>query len=306
MMRGAARPGSLPDGFVIRHRPGRRLLVRESAEIELARAGYGLDGGGRASDLSGRTPLLELALSDGRALVRRSRHGGLLRWLTGARFLGWSRVASEVVLAERLRELGLPTPEVLAARAERRGPFWRLELVSRRVEGGVDLAEALERLREGRIEERARRTLSTSLGALVARLHRSCFVHADLNPRNLLLDEDGLTRGAVRTWILDLGGSRFVAELDDGLRLANLRRLYRAVRRREARGRRFLRASDYARFLRGYERELAPRASGWRADWSAVEAADRRRRALHRLGWSLERLFGGDAARRDGRAVVRA
>src|SRR5262249_20539595 len=159
-----------------------------------------------------------------------------------------------------------------------------LALVTARVERAHDAAEALERLRAGELGRPGRVRLAELLGALVGRLHAARFLHADLNPRNLLVADD---LGA--SWTLDLDRGR-MGTLGERERRDNLRRLYRAVRRREARGRAFLTRADYLRFLRAYGR--ASGARDWRADWREVVRRDRAFGLVHRLGWSLESWLG--------------
>src|SRR5262249_20330647 len=157
----------------------------------------------------------------------------------------------------------------IAARALRDSPFgWRLALVTARVENTHDAAAALERVRAGELGRTARVQLAELLGRLVGRLHAAHFVHADLNPRNLLVADD---RGA--SWALGLDRGRLCGELGERERRDNLRRLYRAVRRREARGWAFLTRADYLRFLRAYGRESGAR--DWRADWREIVRRDR-------------------------------
>ena len=138
-----------------------------------------------------------------------------------------------------------------------------------------------------------------TLGELVARLHRARFLHADLQPRNVLATPDGNA-----SWILDLDRGRLGPELGELERRDNLRRLYRSVRRREARGRAFLRRSDYLNFLRAYEAARG-RESSWSEDWRAIVRRDRARAPFHRLGWFLEQRLGDGPERRDGAAPVR-
>jgi tRNA A-37 threonylcarbamoyl transferase component Bud32 len=135
------------------------------------------------------------------------------------------------------------------------------------------------------------------MGELIGRLHAARFLHADLTPRNLLLAPDLAT-----AWILDLDRGRFARSLGVDERRDNLRRLYRAVRRREARGRRFLFRADYLRFLRAYGR-AACLETDWRADWRAILRRDRLRAPVHRLGWLFEGWLGDGPERRDGAAA---
>ena len=178
---------------------------------------------------------------------------------------------------------------------------WQLEIVTRRVEQSWDLAQVLEALREGRLSVRARHALFRAAGGLVRELHRLGLVHADLTPRNLLVEERQLETAEPELWILDLDQSVFLPALSDRQRRRNLHRLLRAVLRREARGHRFLARTDFARFLRGYDAE----GRRWQAEWRAVQADYRRGWFLHQVGWRLEQALGSGPDTRDGKAVVR-
>lgn len=293
---------SLPESYAIeRGRVGVLAIERSRREV-LLRSGFGPDGGERLrpSDLSGRSPLGAIEAGAEHWVVRGFHHGGFLRWLGKRLFLDPARPFLELLLAERLSASGIGTPRVVAARAVRARPLgWQLALVTVRVEESTDAAELLERMRRGELDARARLEAPRPIGELVGRLHALGFLHADLTPHNLLLARD-----RSRAWILDLDRGRLVSALSDGKRRDNLRRLYRAVRRREARGRAFLRLTDYLRFLRAYEGGRGAR-SGWKEDWRAIVARDRTRGLLHRAGWFLEERLGGGPETRDGGAVVR-
>jgi tRNA A-37 threonylcarbamoyl transferase component Bud32 len=262
------------------------------AAAEFARQGFTLDGHETlaASGLAGREPLGALQLGAETCVVRRFRHGGLRRAFARELFFDPVRPVQELVLACRLRALGLPTPRVLAARALRAGPGWKLALVSARA-AGEDAGRALERWRRGELARHARRALCVAAGELVARLHGAGFLHADLHPRNLLVAPDGALS------VLDLDRGSLRPALAARTRQDNLRRLYRSVRRREARGGAFLARGDYLAFLRAY---AAGAGTDWRADWRAIERRDRLFGPLHRLGWRLEALGRDGPERRDG------
>jgi len=297
----------LPESYRLEASAGGLLAARRDLSPGLARAGFRLGGERRwpDSELRGRGPLGELALEGGSFLVRPFRHGGLLRWLTGARFADPTRPFRELILSAELRAKGIDTPEVVAARAERCAPFgWRLELVTRRLLGVRDGAELLEALRGGELDAGRRRAAVLAVGAAIARLHRHGFVHADLNPRNLLLECEPEDGERPRVWIIDLDRSRFVQQLGEAERRANLRRLLRAVRRREQRGAPFLGRSDYLRFLRGYAEEWRAGGWSWRDDWREILRIAEKRRLWHRLGWRMEGLLGGGPEARDGGARV--
>jgi tRNA A-37 threonylcarbamoyl transferase component Bud32 len=289
----------LPAGYeLVRGRRG-WLACERGARAPLLAAGFGPDGGEdlAPSGLSGRSALGAIEAGGERWIVRRFHHGGLVRVLGEQLFLRPARPFLELCLSAALRGAGLATPRIVAARAVRgRLLGWRLAVVSVRVEDALDGAEVLERLRRGALDARARRRFLATVGELVGRLHAARFVHADLTPQNLLFSAD-LSSG----WVLDLDRGRLVDVLSPDQRREALRRLYRAVRRREARGRSFLTRGDYRRFLRAYG-AAARTEDEWRADWRAIRRRDRRRAPVHRLGWMLESLFGAGPAGRDGRA----
>lgn len=298
----------LPGAFRVERCEGSVLAVLAELQPSLAAVGFTAAGGPELedSDLAGRRPMGEIRLGEERFLVRRFHHGGLLRWLTGRRFADPERPFRELLLSAELAARGVPTPQVVAARARALRPFgWRLEIVTRRVEDVWDAAEVLEALRAGELGLGARRRFFDGLGALVGRLHHLGFLHADLNPRNVLVDRGLGGSEEPRFWVLDLDRSGFVPRLDDPARRANLRRLLRAVRRRERRGRAFLGPADALRFLLAYGEVLGRPGWRWREDITAVSAGVQRSERWHRLTWRAEALFGGGPEGRDGRAIVR-
>ncbi len=268
------------------------LAVRREFAADLSASGFGpdSDGGMRESALSGRKPLYEIRAGAESFLVRRFSHGGLLRFVTRARFGDAMRPFRELALAAELDRRGIATPTVVAARARALfGGGYRLDLVTRLVPGTLDLGFALSKLGTGEVTEPARRRACVALGALVRRLHDAGFLHADLTLNNVLADAAVLRGGGEpKLWILDLDRARFEPSLADGERHANLARLFRFVERRDRRAGGVLRRSDYARFFRGYD----PERERWKSDWRSVAAAAESSRAMHSLGWGLEGLFG--------------
>jgi tRNA A-37 threonylcarbamoyl transferase component Bud32 len=226
------------------------LAVERSAADALTRVGFGPDSDGdvRAAAETGRAALHELLLEiDGRrlrALVRHHRRGGWPARLNIEGFGDPDRPFAELRVAERLRALGLATPRVFAARARRlaSGRF-ELALVTERIEGAVDVAAGLAQRRGS-----ARHALVRATARFVRALFDVGLVHADLHPKNLLVDGDEHTP---RVWVVDLDRAHFArsAPLDDARRRAQLARLLRwCLRRAETiaytrtDGRRFLRA----------------------------------------------------------------
>ena len=119
-------------------------------------------------------------------------------------------------------------------------------------------------------------------------MHDSGFLHADLTPRNLLVDELSIADGAPRFWILDLDRSEAHERLSPEQRVDNLARMLRHALRRDHRRRLGVRSADLRRFLGGYE----PSDHRWKGLWRRVERRYRAGRFLHGLGGLLDRRSG--------------
>lgn len=277
----------IPPGYRVTSNARARLATAAWAESVLEQADFGLESDGAlvASDVRGRRPLE--ATPDGSILVRRFTHGGLLRFLSRRRFHDAARPFTELALSTWLTAHGVHTPPIAAARSRAAFAFGHeLALATRRIDGARDLESYFVDVRAGR---RARRDLRTSLhafGALVARLHEIGFLHADLTPKNVLVEERG--GESPRLWLIDLDRSRVDVPLSEPKRRDNLRRLWRFVDRRERRDGRALTRADVARFLVAYAPDRARR----RAIWRAVAADHARLASWHRAGWILERFSG--------------
>jgi len=272
------------------------LVVRDGYSASLMEADLGPDGRGQPapSDVAGRRPLGQLAADDETLLVRTHQHGGLLRFLTGARFLDSERPFRELLLSVQLEQLGLPTPRVVGARAQRIfGPFWSLMLVSVRVPGAEDLGRALAKLSS----EREARPLMRAMGSLVGRLHRAGLEHVDLHPGNMLVESSWANTPNPKLWILDLDRCRLVESLPDDVRLSMLARLMRYAIRRPELARVSLTSSNLMRFMHAYQETLGgagDKKADWRGVGSRLQAAAKR----HRLGWRLEEVVGAGAETR--------
>ena len=293
----------LPPGYFVEESPHGFLALHISVADVFHKLGYGpeQDGPVVESDLAGRVALGELRAGGERFVVRRFGHGGLLRWFTRVRFSDPERPFRELIVSNALQRSGVRTPQVVAARARRMPVWgWQLELITRRVEESLDLGEALERMRVGSLSASARSALFRATGALLRELHGMGLLHADLNPRNLLVEEESLLEAQPELWVLDLDRSAFVERLSDRERRDNLRRLLRAVLRRESRGEPFLRLGDFARFFAGYD----PDGERMKQDWRSVLADHKLSKVVHGAGWIVERLLRDGPERRDGRAQV--
>jgi tRNA A-37 threonylcarbamoyl transferase component Bud32 len=116
-------------------------------------------------------------------VVRRNRHGGLLRLLTGEHFLLPTRAPLELEISVRLLAAGIPTPEVVASVVyPAAGIFGRSDVMTRRLPAGNDLPE-LWRDADRELRER----LLAAVGKLLIALSAAGAWHADLNLKNIYI-----------------------------------------------------------------------------------------------------------------------
>jgi tRNA A-37 threonylcarbamoyl transferase component Bud32 len=279
----------LPEDVAVIGGPRGVLAVRLDLADAFLAAGFAPDDRPRpgGSDAIGKRALGEVRTPAGSALVRRFRHGGLLRWLTGERFASPGRPFDEWRLQLRLSSLGVRSPAVVAARAVRAAAWgWRLDLATERIAGSLDLGLWWALRRDGRLDDARWRALLCAAGRLVADLHERGFEHADLTPRNLLARIDGPAGSEPQLWVIDLDGSRFSpAALDPRRRAANLARLDRHLARMQREHGLRLSRGDRWRFLRAYAPDRSQRRR-------LARALGRGPGGWHRLGWFLERRLG--------------
>lgn len=295
---------TLPDGYVLVRGQRGAIGCRAADQETLSKAGFGPDGTRGAESLadaeeSGREPLGLLDIGGVTCLARRFTHGGLARVLTGARFKDPARPFVELALSERLRSFGIRTPRVMAARAVRMAPAgFELTVVTERQQGVRDLGWYLGETRRGETSHRSLQRALEAAGRLVADLHRVGFLHADLQPANILIDREDPSAPATA---IDLDRSCFVPAhggvvepLPEPLALKNLGRFWRHVARREAEYGAVLSRFDRVRCLRAYG---VPRGDLARIS-AAIELAAISRGLGHRLGWWMERHLGRGSDRR--------
>jgi 3-deoxy-D-manno-octulosonic acid kinase len=134
---------------------------------------------GRGSALFLKTPFAP-------AVLRLYLRGGWAARFSHDRYFytGYSRSRPfrEFHLLAWMRQQGLPVPEPLAAMCEHKGILSRGALLTRTIPGVTALADLIESgIGSGRWR---------SIGACIARFHKLGVDHADLNARNVLLQED--------------------------------------------------------------------------------------------------------------------
>jgi tRNA A-37 threonylcarbamoyl transferase component Bud32 len=251
MLTERARWGVTPNGFrKITDGRGNRLVVREdrAGEIDFSICRHD-QVGARDWRYQGRSPIEAIRLRDGdTALVRRYRHGGLLREFTQGCFLSWPpRPFRELAITEELRRRGLRTVEVYAACVQRvYGPFYRGCLVTRELRDAKDLWAALQEDLAGR---GALRSVLKATAETLRSMHREGVYHSDLNLKNILV-RFGADR--VDGYVIDFDKAKlFLGKLPEPLAQKNLDRLRRSALKLDPE-QRYLSAASWNEFLEFY------------------------------------------------------
>lgn len=247
---GLVPPGMYPAGWQ-ETRVGDTVLVAHGSVVhELAPL---LEGGGTLHDWARRAPgarpmqgrrvawATTLPASGTAVVVRHSAHGGLLAPITSDRFRA-PRAGDELRLAWTLRQVGVPTPRVLAfALYPALGRLlWRADVMTQRVPDARDLAAVLRSVGDEEFD-----AIHAAVERLLTGMRTSMALHPDLNLKNVLLAPGD--DGAPVAWVLDVDTVRF-AEEDAGTR--NRARLVRSARKWARRDG----ALGYARMARALER----------------------------------------------------
>lgn len=240
---------SAPEGFVELRREGARAIVRPEARgwAERALSGHGslhraaaresggehLEGRGPVYLVPARADEVEAALdaSPGRWAVRHYRRGGAVARFLGDRYLrlGEPRPFRELKASEAARARRIPTPRVVAAAVYPAGIFYRGDLVTRYVEGAVELAQVLfDPDRRGLSGTVDRRQALAEAGALIRRMAAAGLHHPDLNARNVLLEWTGQAPDAQ---VVDLDRCRVEPDPIPGAADAMHARLLRSIRK---------------------------------------------------------------------------
>jgi 3-deoxy-D-manno-octulosonic acid kinase len=154
----------------------------------------------------------------GECVLRHYHRGGMVARLMGDRYL-WTgadktRCFAEFRLLQTIAGWGLPAPQVVAARYQRAGLYYRADLITCRIPHTHTLAECIT---ASRFDDE----LAQEVGAVVARFHRKGVWHADLNAHNILVAEAAL-------YLIDFDRGQ-IRSPGDGWRMANLQRLRRSL-----------------------------------------------------------------------------
>ena len=177
-------------------------------------------------------------------VLRHFRRGGFAARLSADRYL-WTgarrtRAYREFQIMLDLARLGLGVPRPVAAQSIRHGLYYEADLITEGIQGACPLADraCLESV-----------SIATwqAIGREIAGLHAHGVWHADLNARNILLDE------ADQPWLIDFDRARY-RNPRRRWRENNLARLKRSLDKFAAREPVFhFRSADWAALRAGYE-----------------------------------------------------
>lgn len=176
-------------------------------------------------------------------VLRHYYRGGLMGKLNKDKY--WfssqmkTRAAREFELLTRLQQLQLPAPKPVAYRVQRKGLFYRADLLSCRIHNAQDLVAIL-----------SQHALATQvwheIGLTIRRFHVQGIYHFDLNAHNILLDTQN------NVWLIDFDrGEQRKPALP--WQQANMARLLRSFQKEASRIQDFhWQQSNWQTLLEGY------------------------------------------------------
>ncbi|MGF1778456.1 3-deoxy-D-manno-octulosonic acid kinase [Vibrio nomapromontoriensis] len=153
----------------------------------------------------------------GEAALRHYRRGGLFGKLVKDQywFTGWEKTRSfqEFQLLNTLIEAGVNVPKPMAARAVKVGPYYRADLLSKKIANARDLVAILQ-------DRPLPKETYQKIGAEIRKMHDAQVNHTDLNIHNILIDDQD------KVWIIDF--DKCCLESGDDWKELNYARLKRS------------------------------------------------------------------------------
>jgi len=272
-----------PSGYHLLREGRRELLIREGSEDRLQRQGLlnpavVWNKTAQPSQLRGRGEVLLIKGKQGGVAVRKYRHGGLLRRLTGDLFFFGARPFQEVAITEEVKSAGVPTVEILAAIIDRGwGGWYRGYLITRYLPTARDLISYLDKEPQG---ERRKAVIEKAAEA-VKRMQQGGIYHADLHLKNFLVEEK-----RPKVYLIDFDKSEVFPRLRPSKRMKNLKRLDRSAEKLTRHGL-SLTKRDKRTFCRVYtsgDREIRPYLKNYLKRYRWYQR-------LYRWGWLIAKIL---------------
>ena len=195
---------------------------------------------------SGRGEACFLRCDDGTYWVlRHFQRGGLASRFSADRYI-WAgarrtRAYLEFQMMFDLARKGLSVPRPVAAQSIRYGLGYKADLITEGIQGACTLADRAR-------PESVSLAIWQAIGREIAKMHALGVWHADLNARNILLDE------ASQPWLIDFDRARYKNPRRARWRKSNLARLKRSLDKFAVREPVFhFGRADWAALLASYE-----------------------------------------------------
>ncbi len=126
-----------------------------------------------------------------------------------------SRAFREWRLLKKMRQLGLPVPDAVAAHVDKKMFYYRADLITEKIANSKTLADVLEK-------NAISAELWKKVGACIKSFHQHDIYHADLNARNILLNDSG------DVYLIDFDNS-YIRVNSASWKMQNLARLKRSL-----------------------------------------------------------------------------
>jgi len=190
-----------------------------------------------------------------RMAIRHYRRGGLTRKISKDIFLGGSRPFKELIVSEEARIRGIPTAKVLAVIKQKIfGVFYRAHLVSKVIPRGIDIIAYLDGFAPNptrkQLEEKRRIIKLTA--ELVRKMHHRGIYHADLHPKNIVIQRK--SSEVSKVYIIDFDKSLIKEKLKSKEKMKNLYRFHRSLEKLIKTGI-AITGTDQLRFFKSYLKE---------------------------------------------------
>lgn len=289
----------LPDNFIV-IREGKTLIFLKKKYKEalknLWKKNFNFSKNDRDSNdmFTGRGRCLSMDLGsiNGRVVIRRYHHGGLLGLFVGDLFWNQARPLNELLISEKAFEMGINTVEVLAViKHEIIYPFFKAEIVTKEIKNAFDLIQCIKKnVLKNVTQFKKKKKIIHQVALAVQKMHNVGIYHGDLHLKNILLQEG--VEDDFYVYIIDLDKSKLRSRINITTRMKNLYRLDRSVEKMAMFykknvypfGNSFpISKTDRVRFLREYMRDNTDYKEDWRKLIKNSELSYR----LHKLRWNV-------------------
>lgn len=161
--------------------------IKEEVTAQWFQQEYWLNQGRLLGASSGRGSAWVIKSEWGKWILRHYYRGGLYANFIKDSYL-WAglartRVYQEFKLLEKIHDLGLPSPKPIAALIQKKGLYYKNDLIMQHIDHQKTMAKSL-------IENDLPLNLWQQIGRTISQYHHNGIYHSDLNAHNILLSSD--------------------------------------------------------------------------------------------------------------------